>query len=257
MREECFVVKENCMVSDSTFKMTLEGNASGFSKPGQFVNIAIDGFFLRRPISVARVSEKSMSLYYKIAGRGTLRLSELQRGDKLNVLLPLGNGFDLGKADDRLALLVGGGVGVPPMMGCYEEALGLGMRPKVILGFNKASEVFGVDEFETLASEHGIKPDIHIATVDASLGMKGTVIDVIREIVDRENIDIEKSYIFACGPKPMLRALSQLPARGQYSLEERMACGFGACMGCTCSTRNGGKRICKDGPVFLKEEIIW
>ena len=133
MREECFVVKENCMMADKTFKMTLEGDASGFSKPGQFVNIAIDGFFLRRPISVARVSEKSMSLYYKIAGRGTLRLSELQRGDKLNVLLPLGNGFDLGKADDRLALLVGGGVGVPPMMGCYEEALGLGMRPKVIL----------------------------------------------------------------------------------------------------------------------------
>ena len=257
MREECFIVKENYRVADKTFKMVLDGNASGFSKLGQFVNIAIDGFFLRRPISVARVSEKSMSLYYKIVGRGTLRLSELQHGEQLNVLLPLGNGFELEEADDRNILLVGGGVGVPPMMGCYEEALRKGMKPKVILGFNKSSEVFGVDEFEGIALEHGVKPDIHISTVDGSLGMKGTVIDVIREIVGGENIDIEKSYIFACGPKPMLKALSQLPARGQYSLEERMACGFGACMGCTCSTRNGGKRVCKDGPVFLKEEIIW
>lgn len=257
MREECFVVKENCMVAHRTYKMTLQGDASGFSKPGQFVNIAVGGFFLRRPISVARVSEKSMSLYYKIVGRGTLRLSELQHGEQLNVLLPLGNGFELEKADDRNILLVGGGVGVPPMMGCYEEALRNGMKPKVILGFNKSSEVFGVDAFEGIALEHGVKPDIHISTVDGSLGMKGTVIDVIREIAGGENIDIEKSYIFACGPKPMLKALSQLPTRGQYSLEERMACGFGACMGCTCSTRNGGKRVCKDGPVFLKEEIIW
>ena len=257
MREEYFVVKENCMVADRTYKMDLAGDASGFSKPGQFVNIAVDGFFLRRPISVARVSENGISLYYKIVGGGTLRLSELQSGDKLNVLLPLGNGFDLDKTGGREVLLIGGGVGVPPMMSCYEETLRIGMRPRVILGFNKSTEVFGVDEFEKIGSKHGVKPTIHIATVDGSLGTKGTVIDTIKEIVDEEKFDIEKSYIFACGPKAMLKALSQRPAKGQYSLEERMACGFGACMGCTCSTRSGGKRICKDGPVFLKEEIIW
>lgn len=257
MREECFVIKENCRVADRTYKLVLEGDSSGFSKPGQFVNIAIDGFFLRRPISVARVSENSISLYYKTVGGGTLRLSELECGDKLNVLLPLGNGFDFEKKAEKELLLVGGGVGVPPMMGCYEDALRKGMRPKVILGFNKSSEVFGIDEFKSIASECGVKPNIHIATVDGSLGTMGTVIDVIEEITDENNLDIEKSYIFACGPKPMLKAISQLPAGGQYSLEERMACGFGACMGCTCSTRVGGKRICKDGPVFLKEEIIW
>ena len=257
MREESFVVKENCKVADRTFRIVLDGDVSDFSNPGQFVNIAIDGFFLRRPISVARVDKNSMSLYYKIVGGGTSRLSELKSGEKLNILLPLGNGFDLNKIGDEEALLVGGGVGVPPMMGCYEVALKIGMRPKVILGFNNSSEVFGADEFESIASAYGIRPDIHISTVDGSLGTKGTVIDVIKEIADEEYLDIENSYILACGPKAMLKALSELSAKGQYSLEERMACGFGACMGCTCSTRSGGKRVCKDGPVFLKEEIIW
>lgn len=257
MREECFVVKENSKVADRTYKIMLEGDSSGFSRPGQFVNIAIDGFFLRRPISVARTSDYGMSLYYKIVGGGTLRLSELEHGEKLNVLLPLGNGFELEKARDKNIILVGGGVGVPPMMGCYEEALKSGFSPNVILGFNKSNEAFGIDEFESMASENGVKPNIRIATMDGSLGTKGTVINAIEEVTNAEKFDIEKSYIFACGPKAMLKALSQLPADGQYSLEERMACGFGACMGCTCSTKNGGKRVCKDGPVFLKEEIIW
>lgn len=253
MREECFVVKENSRVADSTFRMILEGDASGFSRPGQFVNIAIDGFFLRRPISVARVYENKLCLYYKIVGGGTLRLSELNGGEELNVLLPLGNGFDLEKAAGGDILLVGGGVGIPPMMGCYEEALKRDIRPKVVMGFNKSSEFFGIDEFEKIAVEYGVEPDIHIATMDGSLGTKGTVIDVIKSSSSK----IEGLYIFACGPRGMLKALSQLHSNGQYSLEERMACGFGACMGCTCSTRNGGKRVCKDGPVFLKEEIIW
>ena len=196
MREECFVIKENYRVADRTFRLILEGDVSGFTRPGQFVNIAIDGFFLRRPISVARVYENKLCLYYKIVGGGTLRLSELNIGDKLNVLLPLGNGFDLEKSADRELILVGGGVGVPPMMGCYEEALERGMRPKLIMGFNKSSEVFGIDEFERIAAEHGVEPDIHIATMDGSLGTKGTVIDVIKS----SSLKIEGLYIFACGP---------------------------------------------------------
>lgn len=251
MRKECFVVEENVKVAAETYKMVLAGNVGEDMKPGQFVNIALDGLYLRRPISVARWGERSLTLYYKIVGRGTAIMAGMECGDSVELLLPLGNGFSTELIEGRRPVLVGGGVGVPPMMGLAEELLRNGDEPVVVLGFNTKEQVFGEAEFRELASRYGRNIDLRIATMDGSYGVKGTVVDALKPE------EQQSWYFFACGPEPMLKALGELPADGQFSFEARMACGFGACMGCTCKTRTGSKRICKDGPVLLKEEIIW
>ncbi len=232
-------------MTGSVYKMVLEGDTKGITRPGQFVNIELPGKFLRRPISVCDYDSETITLIYKVVGGGTDMMSEMKEGDELDVLIGLGNGFDT-QVRTKHPLLVGGGVGVPPMYNLCRTLLSEGKKPTVIMGFNTADEAFYFEEFCAL----GV--DVFVSTVDGTGGTKGFVTDAM----DRNFVIYD--YVYACGPKPMLQALwEKTPTEGQLSLEERMGCGFGACVGCSIETRNGVKRVCKEGPVFLKSELLF
>ena len=241
--ESIFTIISNEKIAKNTYKMVLSGTAEGCA-PGKFVNIKIDGFFLRRPISVCDQQGDKLTLVYKALGKGTEKMAAMTAGEKLNILAYLGNGYELSKSGDT-PLLIGGGVGVPPLYLCARKLREEGKSVTVILGFNTAEEVFYKDEFEALGAR------VLVATADGSVGTKGFVTDAMKEVSTY-------SYFYTCGPEPMLKAVYGATATsGEFSFEERMGCGFGACVGCTCKTKYGNKRICKDGPVLVKEEIIW
>ncbi len=244
MKQLDMTVLSNTSLTKDVCKMVLEGDTSSLSRPGQFVNLKLDGLFLRRPISVCDYDEKTLTIIYKIVGKGTKQMSEMKKGAVVDILSGLGNGFDSSKSGNK-PLVIGGGVGVPPMYNLTKKLIAENKKPIVILGFNKEEEIFFKNEFEALGAE------VHISTVDGSVGTKGFVTDVIK------NID-GYTYFYTCGPLPMLKAVYDATnTTGELSFEERMGCGFGACMGCSCETKYGNKRICKDGPVLTKEEIIW
>ena len=243
MKQSIFEIISNKKLADITYEMVLKGDCSDITKPGQFVNIKLDGFFLRRPISVCNSKDGVLTIIYKVVGQGTEVMANMTAGEKLDILTGLGNGYDLDKSGEA-PVLIGGGAGVPPMYMLAVELLKQGKKPTVVLGFNKKSEVFYEEEFKAL----GI--DTIVATADGSYGVKGFVTDAIK--------DIDYTYFFTCGPEPMLKALyDNTTTSGQLSFEARMGCGFGACMGCTCEALYGNKRICKDGPVLVKEEVKW
>ncbi|MBQ8028415.1 MAG: dihydroorotate dehydrogenase electron transfer subunit [Clostridia bacterium] len=241
MKQSFFKIKENKALTSSVYKMTLEGDTDGISC-GQFVNILISGLYLRRPISVCDCENGVLTLLYKVVGKGTEKMSRMSE-ETLDVLTGLGNGYDVSKAGDA-PLLLGGGVGVPPLYMLAKKLIEEGKKVSVILGFNTKDEIFYEDEFKALGA------DVYVTTADGSYGIKGFVTDAMK--------NLEYSYTYCCGPEPMLKAVyNASETSGQYSFEERMGCGFGACMGCSCKTKYGNKRICKDGPVLEKEEIIW
>ncbi|MBQ7639342.1 MAG: dihydroorotate dehydrogenase electron transfer subunit [Clostridia bacterium] len=242
MKDIVFSIENNYKLAKDVYKMTLKGDVSEIKKPGQFVNIALPGFYLRRPISVCDKTENSLTLIYKTVGRGTQLLSSLSPGEKLSVLTGLGNGYDLSPSGER-PVLVGGGVGTPPLYLLAKELIKNNKKISVVLGFNTADEVFYEEEFRALGCE------VSVSTLDGSKGVKGYVTNALPD---------NYTYFYACGPEPMLKALyNAAKTDGQISFEERMGCGFGACVGCTKKTKNGYKRVCKDGPVFFKEEILW
>lgn len=246
MKQSIFTIQSNEKLTDTVCKMVLAGDVSAITAPGQFVNIKIKGFFLRRPISVCDYDEttQTLTLLYKIVGKGTEALSNMKPPHKLDILTGLGNGYDTTFSGEQ-PLLIGGGVGIPPLYRLAKNLIAEGKQPIVILGFNTKSEIFYAEEFEKLGAA------VHITTADGSLGTKGFVTDVLKALTDY-------TYFYTCGPEPMLKAISDCAVtEGQLSFEERMGCGFGACMGCSCQTKYGSKRICKDGPVLKKEEIIW
>ena len=244
MKKSDFIIKENVMLTDNIYKAVLEGDTSDITASGQFINIALSGFYLRRPISVCDYDSETVTIIYKTVGKGTEYLSTLKNGAVLDVLTGLGNGFDTKKSGER-PLLIGGGVGVPPMYNLAKKLVAEGKKPIAILGFNTEKEIFYKEEFEKAGAE------VYISTVDGSVGEKGFVTDVIKKLS-------HYTYFYACGPEPMLKAVYDTTiTSGELSFEERMGCGFGACMGCSCKTKYGNKRICKDGPVLKKEEIIW
>ncbi len=243
MERQIFTVKENKQIAKATYYMVLVGDTKAITKAGQFVNIKIDGEFLRRPISVCDYNDTELTLIYKVVGVGTEKMSAMQKGTQLDILTGLGNGYDLSPAGDR-PLLIGGGVGVPPMYNLAKKLIEKGAKPTVVLGFNTQDEVFATKEFKDLGIE------VYVTTVDGSIGVKGFVTDIIK--------DLDYTYFYTCGPMPMFKAIEKVATTsGQYSFEERMGCGFGACMGCSCKTKYGNKRICVDGPVLTREEIIW
>lgn len=242
MIQSVFSVMKNTALTQNVYRMELCGDTSAITKPGQFVNIRLDGFFLRRPVSVCEAEGDKLVIIYKVVGRGTKQLSQMREGDEADVLTGLGNGFDESKAGDH-PLLIGGGTGVSPMVQLAKNLRACGKEVTVILGFNTKSEVFYESEFRALGC------DVIVTTVDGSYGIKGFVTDGLPQ---------NYSYFYTCGPEPMLRALfEKTNTSGQFSFESRMGCGFGACMGCTCKTITGYKRICKEGPVLEKEEILW
>ena len=243
MKQGLFQITENVHLTDTVMQMRLAGDTSAITAPGQFVNVLLEGKFLRRPISVCDCENGVLTLLYKIVGAGTEQMSKMQVGQTLDLLTGLGNGYDLSVSGDA-PLFIGGGVGVPPMYMPAKRLLAEGKSVTVILGFNTASEVFYKDEFEALGAK------VFVTTVDGSLGIKGFVTDAMK--------DLDYSYFYTCGPEPMLKAVwNASRTEGQFSFEERMGCGFGACMGCSCKTVTGYKRICKEGPVLKKEEILW
>ena len=242
MERVVFKIKDNKKIAKNVFEIKLEGNTDAITKSGQFVNIQLDGLYLRRPISVCDYSKNSLTLVYKVVGKGTEQLSKMEKGD-LDVLVGLGNGYDT-ELSGKEPVLIGGGVGVPPLLNLCKKLLAEGKKPSVILGFNTKDEIFYEEEFKKL----GV--NVYVTTVNGEYGIKGFVTDVLK--------NINYTYFYTCGPEPMLKAVYNSTATsGQLSFEERMGCGFGACMGCTCKTKYGNKRICKDGPVLVKEEIIW
>ena len=242
MKQSIFEILENKALTKDVFKMVLSGDTSDITASGQFVNIQLEGLYLRRPISVCDWDDKTLTIVYKVVGKGTEQMSKMGPGVKLDVLTGLGNGYDLTKAGDKPVLL-GGGVGVPPMYGCAKKLVELGIKPTVILGFNVKDEIFYEEEFKALGCE------TIVTTVDGSYGVKGFVTNALPE---------NYTHFYTCGPEPMLKAVYKATTTsGQMSFEERMGCGFGACMGCSCKTLTGYKRICKDGPVMMKEEILW
>lgn len=244
MKQLDMTVLSNTSLTKDVYKMVLEGDTSSLSRPGQFVNLKLDGLFLRRPISVCDYDEKTLTIIYKVVGKGTEQMSKMKTGETVDILIGLGNGFDVTKSGEK-PLVIGGGVGVPPMYNLTKKLIEENKKPIVILGFNKEDEIFYKEEFEALGAE------VYISTVDGSVGTKGFVTDVIKNISDY-------TYFYTCGPLPMLKAVYDVTnTSGEESFEERMGCGFGACMGCSCETKYGNKRICKDGPVLTKEEIIW
>lgn len=243
MKQSIFKITSNEKIARDIFKMTLAGDTSAITAPGQFVNIKLDGFFLRRPISVCDCVGDNLTLIYKVVGRGTEQMSRMKNGDELDLLTGLGNGYNTRTSGDS-PLLIGGGVGVPPMYMLCKKLVAEGKKVTVVLGFNSKDDVFYENEFRALGA------DVHIATADGTYGIKGFVTDVIK--------DMQYTFFYTCGPEPMFRAMHKImKTPGQYSFEERMGCGFGACMGCSCKTLTGNKRICKEGPVMESEEIIW
>lgn len=242
MRQLLFKIKENKPLTKDIMKMVLEGDTSDITKPGQFVNIKLDGLYLRRPISVCDCEKDELTLIYKVVGKGTEQMRDMTEGE-LDILSSLGNGYDLSLSGEK-PLLIGGGVGVPPLYMLAKELCAMGKDVSVILGFNTESEVFYEEEFKNLGCK------VYVTTVDGSNGTKGFVTEVMK--------DLEYTHFFTCGPEPMLKAVwKESKTSGQLSFEERMGCGFGACMGCSCKTLTGFKRICKDGPIMMKEEILW
>jgi len=243
MKQVIFEIYENKKIAKDVYLMSLLGDASDITRPGQFINIKLDGYYLRRPISVCDYTDNSITIIYKVVGSGTEKMCKMNRGDKLDVLTGLGNGFDTSKSA-KAPLLIGGGVGVPPMYNLAKTLIGEGKAVSVILGFNTSDEVFYEEEFKSIGAK------VYVATADGSKGTKGFVTDVMK--------DLSYDYFYTCGPEAMFKAIETIAqTSGQYSFEERMGCGFGACMGCSCKTKYGNKRICKDGPVLEREEIIW
>ncbi len=244
-KKDIYTVISNTPLTKDVYRMVLDGDTEWITRPGQFVNIELEGLYLRRPISISDWDERTITIIYKVVGRGTEQMSKMAQGVKLDLLTGLGNGFDTSIESER-PLLVGGGVGVPPLYRLAKDLLAQGKQVSVVLGFNTSSEIFYADEFKAL----GV--DLYISTADGSMGVKGFVTDAIREA------EIKFDYFYSCGPLPMLKALCDCcEVSGELSFEERMGCGFGACMGCSCKTLAGNKRICKDGPVMKREEIIW
>ena len=243
MKQSIFTIITNTALTKDVYRMVLAGDTSAITASGQFVNILLDGFYLRRPISVCDWDAETLTIVYKVVGHGTEAMSKMAPGQALDILTGLGNGYDLTLAGQR-PVLIGGGVGVPPMYGCAKKLCELGVKPTVILGFNTAGEIFYEDEFKALGCE------TIVTTVDGSYGVKGFAVAPLEAL--------DYTYFYTCGPEPMLKAVYKATATsGQMSFEERMGCGFGACMGCSCKTLTGYKRICKDGPVMKKEEILW
>lgn len=233
----------NEKIAENVYEMKLSGDFSEITNAGQFINLTVDGCYLRRPISVCDADSGELTLVFKVVGKGTEIMSRLNRGKTVDMLIGLGNGYNLEKSGDR-PLLAGGGVGVPPLYKLCKDLVARGANPVVVLGFNKAAEVFYKEKFEALGAE------THVCTADGSMGEKGFVTDVVKRL--------EYTYFYACGPMPMFRALESVAVTdGEYSFEERMGCGFGVCMGCSVQTKNGAKRICKEGPVLERSEIIW
>ena len=240
-----YKVVANEPLTPDVWRMVLAGDTQWITRPGQFVNIELEGLYLRRPISISDWSEDTITIIYKVVGRGTEQMSRMATGQELDVLTGLGNGFDA-DVECQQPLLVGGGVGVPPLYRLAKELIARGRKVSVVLGFNTTKEVFYAEEFRSLGA------DVYVSTADGSVGTKGFVTDAIRE----NGVDFD--FFYSCGPLPMLKALCDCTdVKGELSFEERMGCGFGACMGCSCKTFAGNKRICKDGPVMKREEIIW
>ena len=243
MKQSIFNILSNEALTDSVYKMILAGDTSAITAAGQFVNIQLEGKFLRRPISVCDYDNETLTIVYKVVGKGTEQMSVMTAGEKLDILTGLGNGYDLSLSGDKPVLL-GGGVGVPPMYNLAKKLLAQGKDVTVILGFNTKSEVFYEEEFKALGCK------VIVATADGSHGVKGFATTPLAEL--------DYTYFYTCGPEPMLKAVYKATnTSGQMSFEERMGCGFGACMGCSCKTLTGYKRICKEGPVMKKEEILW
>ncbi len=249
MKDTSFEIIANNQIAKNVYQLDLVGDASTIQRAGQFVNLKIDGLFLRRPISICDASKNSLRLIYKVVGEGTEKISKMQAGESISALIPLGNGFDTSYAGAK-PLLIGGGVGLPPLYLLVKELLNNDNNNQlldtisIILGFHSAEDIFYVEEFKNLGC------DVYITTVDGSKGKKGFVTDILDEV--------DYSYVYACGREEMLKALdSKIKTSYQFSFEARMACGFGACMGCTKRLKNSYKRICKDGPVLFKEELVW
>lgn len=246
MKQVILTIAQSAPIARGTVRTVLSGDTSAITRPGQFINILLDNKYLRRPLSVCdcvKGENGSVTVIYKIVGEGTLALSRLPAGTRLDVLTGLGNGYDTAPAGES-PLLIGGGAGVPPMYMLCRELISLGKSVQVIAGWNSADEAFYTEEFRALGAA------LTVATADGTMGIKGFVTDAMK--------NMKYSYIYACGPLPMLKAVDSAAASGgQFSFEERMGCGFGACMGCSCKTKYGYKRICRDGPVLTREEIIW
>lgn len=237
-----YIIISNERIASGIWSMCLKGDTTALKAPGQFVNILLPKLYLRRPISVCDWTDGELRIVYKVVGEGTEYMSHLQAGGQLDILTGLGNGYDMTSAGDT-PLLIGGGVGVPPLLGLAKHLRQNGKHVQVVLGFNTREDVILADEFAQIGCE------VEVVTMDGSCGKKGLVTDAL---------DKQYSYFYTCGPMPMLRALAgQLKGEGQMSLEARMGCGFGICMGCTIETKNGPMRVCKEGPVFFKDELIW
>lgn len=240
-KEDNYKILSNEKIAKDVYKMVLEGDTQYITAPGQFINIRLAGKFLRRPISVCDCDGSTITIIYKVVGSGTEYMSKLEKGTVLDILTGLGNGYDISKSTKPL--LIGGGVGVPPLYMLAKKLIASGQKPVVILGFNTKDEIFYEEEFKSIGC------DVRVTTVDGSYGIKGYVTNAFPDDYD---------YFYTCGPMPMFRAIEKAAnTSGQYSFEERMGCGFGACMGCSCKTKYGSKRICTDGPVLEREEIIW
>ena len=243
MKQSIFTILSNEALTASVYKMVLSGDTSAITAPGQFVNIRLDGHYLRRPISVCDYDDKTLTIIYKVVGKGTGDMSAMTPGKQLDILTGLGNGYDLSLSGEK-PVLMGGGVGVPPMYNLAKKLISQGKKVQVILGFNTAEEVFCEQDFKDLGCQ------VTVTTVDGSYGVRGFVTAPLA--------DMDYTYFYTCGPEPMLRSVSKAAkTSGQMSFEERMGCGFGACMGCSCKTLTGTKRICMEGPVMKKEEILW
>ena len=243
MKDTIFTIKENKKIAKNTYECVLVGDTSDITASGQFVNIKLDGFYLRRPISVCDVEGDELTLIYKVVGKGTEKMAQTPAGEQWLVLTGLGNGYDLEKSGDA-PLLIGGGAGVPPMYLLCRKLVEQGKKCTVILGFGSKDEVFYEEKFASLGA------DVLVTTVDGSYGIKGFVTDAMK--------GLDYTHFYTCGPEPMLKAVySSSTTGGSFSFEERMGCGFGACMGCSCKTVTGYKRICKEGPVMQKEDILW
>lgn len=241
-KQDFYKILSNNALTKDVYKMILSGDTQYITAPGQFINIKLDGKYLRRPISVYDYDDTTITIIYKVVGEGTQQMSEMSEGKVLDVLTGLGNGYDISKSTKPL--LIGGGVGVPPLYNLAKSLINDNQKPIVVLGFNTKDEVFCEDEFKKLGCE------TYVTTVDGSYGIKGFVTDTMN--------DLDYDYFYTCGPMPMFKAVyNATDTSGQFSFEERMGCGFGACMGCSCKIKYGNKRICKDGPVLVKEEIIW
>ena len=243
MKDVNLIIKSNVCIAPTVFKMVLSGDLGDITAPGQFVNFKLDGLYLRRPISVCDYTENELTVIYKVVGEGTEQMSKMQAGESILTLTGLGNGYDTTKSGDA-PLLLGGGVGIPPMYNLAKTLIAEGKKVKVILGFNKAEEIFYEEEFKALGC------DVYVCTADGSYGIRGFVTTAMEKL--------DYTYFYTCGPLPMFKAINKVAhGSGQLSFEERMGCGFGACMGCSCKTITGYKRICKDGPVLEREEILW